>query len=110
MSHWIIFFSAALSALVWPGRSPPSCWPWRTQTRRLSGEQPNLPAIAVSASRFALILVAVFNDQPHRAFAELGGIRLRGLILFLSHNGQLSESFALRQTRGGSDPASRLSA
>jgi hypothetical protein len=38
---------------------------------RLSGKQPNLPAIAVSASHFALILIAVLQQKPHRAFAEL---------------------------------------
>jgi hypothetical protein len=40
----------AFSALVCPGCSPLSRWIWRIQTRRLSGEQPNLPAIAVSAA------------------------------------------------------------
>ena len=39
----------AISTLVGPGRSPPSRWTCRIQTRRLSGEQPNLPAIAVSS-------------------------------------------------------------
>ena len=40
----------AISALVGPGRSPPSRWTCRIQTRRLSGERPNLPAIAVNAA------------------------------------------------------------
>jgi hypothetical protein len=30
---------------------------------------------------FTLILIAVFHSQPHRTFAELGGIRLQGLLL-----------------------------
>jgi hypothetical protein len=38
----------------------------------------------------------VFHRQPHRALAELKGIRLRGLLLCLFHNGQFSESFDLR--------------
>jgi hypothetical protein len=47
--------------------------------------------------RRSLILIAVFHRQPHRALAELRGIRLRGLLLFcLFHNGQFYESFALR--------------
>jgi hypothetical protein len=46
---------------------------------------------------FALILIVVFHRQPHRSFAALRGIRLRGLLFeCLFHNGQFSESFALR--------------
>ena len=52
----------------------------------------------------ALIIIAVFHRQPNRALTELRGIRLRGLLLLcLFHNGQFSESFALRQTRRGSE-------
>ena len=51
---------------------------------------------------FAPIIVAVFHRQPNRTFAELRSIRLRGLLLFLFHNGQFSQSFALRYSRGSS--------
>ena len=49
----------------------PSRWTCRSRTRRLSGEQPNLPAIAVSASCLALIFRAVFHRQTNRTRAEL---------------------------------------
>ena len=69
----------------------------------LSGEHLSLSAIAVSASRCALVLIAVFFRQPHRTFAELGGMRRYDLILLcLFHNGQSFKSFALWESRGGS--------
>ena len=84
-------------------------WPFAAITLALADPNPKAVRRTTQFTRdrrqrrsFALIIIAVFHKQPHRAFAELGGIRLRGLLLFLFHNGQLSESFALRQTRGGS--------
>ena len=86
----------AFSALVWPGRSPPSRWPWRTHTKAVR-RTPQFACDRRQRCGFALILIAVFHNQPHRRFAELGGIPLRGLLLLcLFHNGQFPESFALR--------------
>jgi hypothetical protein len=44
----------------------------------------------------ASIFVAMLRDKPHCTFAELEWIRLWGLLSILFHDGQFSESFALR--------------
>jgi hypothetical protein len=44
----------------------------------------------------ASLFVAVLRNTPHRRFAELGRIRLRGLLSILFHDGQIPKSFALR--------------
>ena len=71
MSHWIIFFSAALSALVWPGRAPPSRWPWRIQTGSAVRRTAQFTCDRRQRRSFRLILIAGFHHQPHRTFAEL---------------------------------------
>ena len=83
-----------------------NCLAWPVAAIRLDLAHPNAKAVRRTPQftcdrrqrcSFALILIAVFHRQPHRTFAELRGIRLRGLLLLcLFHNGQHSEGFALR--------------
>ena len=85
----------AFPAIVWPDSAPPSRWTCRIRTRRLSGEQPDLPAIAVSASCFALMFSAVFHRHTNRTRAKVRRIRLRHLLhTCLLHHGQFFKSFA----------------
>ena len=79
-------------------------WPFAAITLGLA--HPNAKAVRRTAQftcdrrqrrSFAPIIIAVFRRQPLRAFAELRLIRLRGLLLLcMFHDGQSSESFALR--------------
>ena len=87
--------TSGFPAIVWPGSAPLSRWTCRIRTRRLSGEQPDLPAIAVSASCFALMFSAVFHRHTNRTRAKVRRIRLRHLLhTCLLHHGQFFEIFA----------------